>query len=761
MKALHFIPLPLPGESPRSIIRRLAIMNGYSTVSKFTGHFFGYGTSAHGSSLIQGNRYESLMLSQVSPIFHDRIHNGFYALASQEKPGGAFLLGGLKVGRRLLRARLFPVCSECSSSEHFHYITDLCLCKYCPLHERKLISICPNCNRALNIRHQGYLNCSCGADWKSPICTEEECLPEKRLLQILEQQDQIKLDALLSAISTFGIARNKIRHITHTIFDAASSIVFNDTPRLDRLLRTIWNSLDHTQSEVLKIKFKRKYPNLAYLMEALPQKCINTYEKAPLQPLSENGLRILLGVSTETWSQYLTNYPEDKKDSYNGQDAARLRQAIKEFKVKRIAHREQHEANTILSCYSLSDTSKLLQLSKAECKNLAHQRLLTPFTFIRTRPYYRKQDVLDFQASFVPTRQLAFRLGKTHVEMIAALNRCEAVKPITNFSGHPFLLRIEDIPALSSWISTIPLRTNSLKGQKKLHRCDINGLKSCTLDQAAAILKTHKNTVIYYRDIGIIRCAIHDSRLFVLEEIKKFYTRFTTPRILCKELNLPTNKLSAILGGLNIRAVSGKFVNGHSLTVYDRSTFPASLQALLNPTHDTFGICLSQKQVVSLRQAARTLGIKYSDMRRLAKDKIRPARSPLYRSYLTVSCHEVISIKRMLASLTPLSKILETYSLTHQMFSRRFITRGFVHTLKLNDQYFLTQTDADKIHTFNEQYFTLEEASKSLGFSAGYFGTLVKQKKIATHRIADYGYRYPLLKKEDIQIWLNKKNIKT
>lgn len=757
MKTLHFIPLPLPGESPRSIIRRLAIMNGYSTVSKFTGNFFGYGASARGSSLIQGSRYECLMLSQVSPFFQDLIHKGFYALASHEKPGGSFLIGKLKVGRRLLRARFFPVCSECSSSEHFHYITDLCLCTHCPVHGRKLLSTCPNCNRALSIRHQGYRNCSCGADWKSPTCTEEECLPENRLLQILEQQDQIAFDALLSAISTFGIARNKIRQISHTIFDAASSIVFNDIPRLEKLLYSLWNSLDYTQSEILTIRFKRRYPKLAHLIETLPQKHMSTGKKTSPRALHPNALRTLLGVSTETWSQYLTNHPEDKTDSYNGQDVARLSHAIEEFKAEKSAYRGKLESDIILSCYSLSDTCKILHLSKVECKNLVNQKLLTPFTFIRTRPYYRKQDVLDFQASYVPTRQLAARLGKTYIEMITALNRCETVKPISNSSGFPFLIRADDIPTLSSWISTIPPKTKSLKGQKKLNRCSINDHEACTLDEAAAILKTHRNTVIYYRDIGIIRCAIHNNREFMLEEIRSFYTRFTTPRILAKELNLPCNKLSAILDAQNIRAVSGKFVNGHPITVYDRSTFPANLQALLNPTHDTFGLCLSQKKIVSLREAALVLGIKYSDMTRLAKDKIRSARSPLYRSYLTVTSHEISSIRKMLASLTPLSKILQTYNLTHQAFCRRFMTRGFVNTVKFNDQYFLTQSDADKIHLFNEQYCTLEEASIALGFSSGYVSILVKQKKIATYRVADYGYRYPLLKKHDIQTWLNSK----
>ncbi|MGY1449384.1 hypothetical protein ACW582_19725 [Pseudomonas chlororaphis] len=755
MKTLHFIPLPLFGESPRSLIRRLATMNGYSTISKFTGHFFGYGISAHGSSLIQGNRYESLMLSQVSPIFQERIHNCFYPLANQDKSSGAFLLGKLKVGRRLLRAHYFPVCSECCDSDHFQYITDLCLCKHCPLHLRKLIFKCPSCNRPLRLKHQGRLNCNCGADWQSPICTEDECLPEKRLLQILEQQDQKKLDALLSAISTFGIARNKIQRTSHTIFDAAASIVFDDIPRLEKLLRIIWSSLDLTQAEILAVKFKKYYPKLAHLIEVLPKKCMTACKESPSRPLRANGLRTLLGISTEVWTQFLAAHPANDKHSYDGQDVTQLSQAIEDFKAKTREQRGQLEFDIVSSCYSLSATSKLLGLSLVECKILSDQDILAPLTTIRTRPYYRKEDVLNFQTSFVATRKLASRFGKTYIEMIAALNRCEAVKPIINRSGYPFLIRTEDIPRISSSIGTIPKKTKSLKGQKKLHRCVTTVLKTCTLDQAAAILKTHRNTVIYYRDIGLIRCSEHNTRIFALDDVANFYKRFTTPRVLCKELNLPSNKLSGILETHNIRAISGKFVNGHSITVYDRSTFPTDLQAQLNPTSDTFGIYLSRNQVASLREAAQLLGIKYSEMRRLAKDEIRPARSPLYRSYLTVSHDEISSLRKLLASLTPLPHILQTYGLTHQSFSRRFISRGFVRLLKFNDQEYLTRSDANKLNTFTKHYCTFEEASKILGLSSAYISTLVKQRKIATHWVPDYGYKYPLLKKKDVQTMLN------
>ncbi|MFJ2526431.1 hypothetical protein ACIOWB_25245 [Pseudomonas capeferrum] len=575
------------------------------------------------------------------------------------------------------------------------------------------------------------------------------------MLQILEQQDQKKFDALISAISNFGIARNKIQRTSHTIFDAASSIVFDDIPRLESLFSTIWSQLDFTQAEILAIKTKKYYPNLAHLIDGRPRKCITTCKESPPRQLSANGLRTLLGVCTEVWTQYLSAHPEDDKHGYDGQDVARLSQAVEKFKAKNKESRGQLEANIISSCYSLNDASKMLGLSCVECKILSDQNILVPITTIRTRPYYRTEDVLSIQTSFVPMRTLALRFGKSCIEMIAALNRCHAIKPIVNRFGYPFLIRAEDIPKLSLSINTIPKKSQSLKHHKKLHRCNTTGLRTCTLDKAAAILKTHRNTVIYYRDLGLIRCAEHDTRIFALDDIANFYKRFTTPRLLCKELNIPCNKLSEILETKKIYAISGKLVNGHSITVYDRSSLPRDLLSQLNPTLDTFGICLARNHIASLREAAKSLNIKYSEMRCLAKNEIRPARSSLYRSYLTVSHDEINSLRKVLTSLIPLSRILQRYEFTHRSFSRRFIAHGFIHPLKFNGEEFLTRTDVKKLKTFRKQYCTLQEASKMLGYSSVHMRKLIKDKKITMHEV--HGHGYPLLNKEDVQAMLKQK----
>lgn len=755
MKTLNYIPLPFIGESPSSIIRRLAVMNGYSSISLLTSSFCGHGYTAHGSSLIQGNRYESMMLAQVGSTLHMRIHNGFYPLADPDKPDGSFLVGELKLRRSLLRARSYPRCSECHKADHFHFINDLCLCSYCPIHQLKLLDDCPRCKRRLRLRHLGHQSCSCGAAWESSACSEDDCLPEKRLLAIVDQQDQTKLDALLSAFHMFGISRNKVNRASHLIFDAATSVVFGDCERLQKLLPRVWDSIDSTQAGVLSLKFKKNYPKLGHLLDELPEKSLMVSETCPARPISGNALRILLGLGTPLWTQFQKSHPEYDKQSYDGEDIAQISLAVDEFRMSTKGQQTQFERETLAACYSLADVTKILGLSPSQCKILLRKEILVPTTAIRTTPYYRKEDVKTFQDKYMSTYALASLFKKTSFEIIAAINRCKSVEPIFDRRGNPFLIHLKDLNTVSLSIGTIPKKNNSLRGKKNLRRCFMGGLRTYSLDQAAAVLKTHRNTVIYYRDIGLIQCSNHDTRTFLSDDVEKFYERFTTPRILSKELNVSINKLHCILEAHNVHAISGNLINGHSITVYDRSQLPENLKTLLNPMNDSFGKCLSENRVVSLREAAETLNIKRGDLIRIALEQIRPNRPPMHRSNLKISEDEIALLKTKLTTLTPLTKTLETYALTRRAFARRFISKNFVHPIKLNDQEFLTPSDTMKIKSFMSEYCTILEASKLLGFSAPYAKLVLKKNNVNFYWVSNYGFRHQLLKRNEIQAMLD------
>lgn len=756
MKTFNYIPLPFVDESPSSIIRRLALMNGYSRVSKLTSCFHGYSYPVHGNSLVQGSRYESMMHAQVGPALQKRIHDGFYSLANPDEPDGRFQIGKLKIGRRLLRASFYPVCSECQMADHFHYINDLCLCSYCPIHQRKLLNACPKCHRPLRLSHLGRKNCICGVNWESPTCSKDDCLPEERLLTLLKQQDQVKLDSFFSAMLMLGIPKQKINRASHLIFDAATALVFDDSERLWKLLPHIWDSMDSTQAEILSLKLKKQYPKFFSLLNGLPHKSMTASKTARPRPIFGNGLRLLLGIDSRLWKQFLKAQPAYDKARYDGADIAPISIAINNFKTSTKAHQFILEAQIHSNCYSLSDTTKILGLNPQECKDLSRQKLLTPIASIRTASYFKKEDVHAFQTSYITTQALAAKYKRSCFEIFAAINRCGAVTPIFNKVGNPFLIHSADLTAVSLSIDTIPHKSNSIRRNKKIRRCFMDDKTNCTLDQAAAILKTHKNTVIYYRDIGLLRCSDTDTRIFLLDDVEKFYERYTTPRILSNELNLTANKLHIILEAHNVHAITGKLINGHSITVYDRRHFSDALKILLNPTGGTFGMCLSQKKIVGLQEAANLLHIKRADLIRVARDEIRPARAPLYRSYTKVSLDEIDSLRTKLATLTPLKAILESHNLSQYQFCRRFITKGFVHPIKFNDQQFLTQSDARKINSFLSEYCTIMEAAKILGLSATHVNFLANHNKMDFYWIPDYGFRHPLLKRKEIHALLNR-----
>lgn len=745
MKTLNFIPLPLPGESASSVLYRLASQNGYTTVSRFGAYFLGYGYSATGGTLIQGNRYQSIMLAQVGASLGQAIRSGFYPLADQDAPSGAFLLGAVKVGRRLLRSKNFPVCSECRKSGQGILIHDLCLSRYCPVHHRELIFSCPKCNRRFTLRNQGWIYCVCGKELDSPECSRDICVPEQRLMQIFEQQDQQKLDSLMSVISAFGVARNTVRTLDHSVFDAAISVVFGDLQRLKRTLPDIWNSLDSVQAEILSTLINKEHPNVAPLVSLLPKQIRRG------RVLSANRIRLLLGVSSTTWDEFMTASATENKNEYDAEDIEKIKKKIDNFKAVKKELRQLLESETISSSHSLQMIGKLLVLSRAECAVMAERNLLTPFIKIRTRPYYRKEDIKTFQKSFIGTRALAAQLDVTHIHLQTALNCCEKIGPLINRAGNPFLIRTRDIEALTQSLKILPSKTNSLKGWKMIRQCDTSNLATCTLEQAASDLKIHRSSVIYYRDLGLIRCSSANSRVFIRDDVINLYKRFTTPSLLAKELFVPATKITRTLESHNIHAISGPLVNGHCLSVYDRRQFPANLASLINPTSDTYGICFSRNQIMSIGNAAKALELTDTDLRKIAVREIRPTRSEQFRHHESLSFDEVNSLKEKLSHLTNISDLLQKFNMPHRVFARRFASSGFVSPVRLRNQEFLTPADAWKFTNLMENYCTSKQAAKMLGVSCEHAILLIKENNISTYQAYDYDHPQPLLSRQDLE----------
>jgi excisionase family DNA binding protein len=746
MKTLNFIPLPQPKESASSVIRRLADHNGYSTVSKFGAYFFGYGHSLHGNSLVEGNRYESIMLSQIGPALYGRIRQAFYALAEKDAPTGALMLEGVKVGRRLLRARACPVCSECRKSENEHFITDLCLCRHCPVHQRKLLFECPKCKRILTLKNQGSMQCACGSTWNSPECSESECLPERRMMAIFDHSDQRKFDSLVSIISDFGVPRNKIRQTSHSIVDAATAIVFEDIPRLEQILPGIWKTLDVVHAEKLSINLRKLHPSTIALIDSLAQKKSSDVSQSQPLTVTATDMRLMLGVTSRLWAQFLEANETENRKNYSYADIERLRQPIDDFTAAMKEKKYRFQMQTVTDCHTLEATSTLLKITRTECRALSKIGVLTPVAKIRSRPYYDKDSVTTFQASFISTRMLASQLGMTTIQIINALIHCESIKPQINGSGTPYLIRTNEIQTVLEALNTTPPRTNSLKDQLKVIRCNAQNMPTITLDQAADHLRVHRSTVIYYRDIGLIRCSTANSRVFAFEDVSNFNKLYATPSALGKELYIPTTKVTRVLEAHKVRAISGKFVNGNVSTIYDRRQLPANLYDLINPTHDTFGICISLNRVMPLSDAAKELGISHEDMKKIVARELRPARVPHYRGHGSVSYDEIASIKKQLSSLSSMNDILEAVRMTHAAFSRRFVSSGLIRPLKFNSQEFLTPADVKKLHVLIDKYCSLKEAAKMLRLSSTHVSLLIKEKKIRSYCIL----KQRLIKRTDV-----------
>ncbi|MGY2413077.1 hypothetical protein [Pseudomonas pergaminensis] len=153
-------------------------------------------------------------------------------------------------------------------------------------------------------------------------------------MQIFEQQNQRKFDSLMSVISAFGIPRNEVSRTSHRVFDAATAIVFDDVHRLEHILPHIWNPLDLVQAEILTAKLLKTHPNIAPIIDALPKKTSSNINKNRTQSITATGMRLLLGVTSRTWEQFLKENRSEHKKNYTSVDLERLRKPIMEFETK-------------------------------------------------------------------------------------------------------------------------------------------------------------------------------------------------------------------------------------------------------------------------------------------------------------------------------------------------------------------------------------------------------------------------------------------
>lgn len=188
MKIFHYIPAPHPQESPSSLLRRMALNNGFSTVNRFcirTDLTLGVGL------LLQRSNFHLLLQKEYPEIDY---LPAFY----KEQPfkrGHLIDIGGCEVPAGQLNCLSSGICTECLNAGWEPKIKDLRCAEYCPIHLRRYIFSCPRCHHKLTPFTQLNTLCICRTTLACESVTTDTAELELILSSILEKKDQTVLDS--------------------------------------------------------------------------------------------------------------------------------------------------------------------------------------------------------------------------------------------------------------------------------------------------------------------------------------------------------------------------------------------------------------------------------------------------------------------------------------------------------------------------------------------------------------------------------------
>ena len=763
MKTLNFIPLPIPGESPTSLIRRLALYNGYGNCSKFIEHHMRF-KAPKATPLLQGSRFETLLISQVGESLHGRLRQGFYRLVDSRSPGGAFMIGTVRLGRRLLRPKKAALCTECVKEGWERNIKDIYLSTHCPVHNRHYLFACPHCHRQLIWKYQGSLLCVCGKKLVSPACSPEEALPEKRLLDILKTGDQNRLDHLLSIISLLGVRCNNIStKCPPLLFSIAAALVFDDYHRAAKSLSLLIDTSDAFEIDIIIAKLSPIITknNLDFIKQELMTSAPHKNLESESITIPSKCMTTLLGIGARRWREIRSSPDHCKKQNYSKQEAHKIKVAYEALPQPSESKKRAEQRALITMCYTQDETLSLLRIERQECALLNSQGLLFPLVRVNTRQYFKKSDIDQFRLRYISVKLLAARLNVSNARVRTAIRNTPLVTALENQDGVIFLVKNEDISAIKECLSKLPSVSYRLGTSRAVRICDSPNERLMSLTQAALYLKINSHHVIYYRDLGLIRCAHDNTRKFSARDVENFNIHYATCAKLAKELEISTCRVTQLLDPLKIFPLSGGITNGHPHLVYDRSALPANLKELTNPTHDNFGSYQICGDLHTLNDAAHQLGIKHNDFRKFFTLTIRPARAKQYRQSRRVTPEEIEHVRLLLSSYSKLSTLLTNRGITHAAFSRRFLHPKFVRTFKINDEEYLDSSDSSKLNALLDKYCNPDDIGKILHISTAQAYQLIKSGQLSPVFIPGYQYKQPLFARSEILKLLNQRTLDT
>lgn len=428
-----FLPAPLPEESPSSMLRRMALRHGCSSISDFT-------------QLI-GARYPCSAVINRSHLIVQRITEQAGPAAAEFLSGlyediGALpslpplkIAGFIFVGD-LIRRSKNAFCSECWSTGKEYYFKDLKLFSSCPIHYRQYLSSCPACGARLTWFSGLDGNCACGAVLTSPPCNPEQNEVERKLLEILRSGNADTLDRFLDILRHLGyrLQNDTPCPLNRSLLELGCAILNRNATKIVQHLFTLAKLFPHVPPKIISA-------TMAGLTDPVIRGCAASFLKSSLAAaparqfecqlataasfsLSMKQLRAWLAIKPSEWKFIKSSAGiKDRTSKYSWEQANIISQVVLNHKLDNRSNkkkiRAEHEGIT------LHEIQQKLMISLHGIRELIKTNNLNPVMNDHQKYVFNDEDIKEFSLKYVSIRRLSAESGFSTSKIRLAIRRLD------------------------------------------------------------------------------------------------------------------------------------------------------------------------------------------------------------------------------------------------------------------------------------------------------------------------------------------------
>ncbi|MCY1279898.1 hypothetical protein D9M70_286660 [compost metagenome] len=727
MKDLHFIPIPLPEESPLSLLKRAAIRNGYSTCRQFLS-WQNAAYKAQNHPMLVDSQFAMLLCAQAGEYAHE-VRQSFYEINYSTYSGVRVCINQMAIDRRLIRYSAAAICTDCVRDGWEKQVKDLLPVENCPYHSKKYISHCPSCERKITWVNQVLLACKCGNRLESPSCPANDVILDRKILFLLRLKSQKAFDLLATSLKNlYWNIENSSYEERRKILSIALAISLDEPEKIASSLVNLYgdsrgNNLDFY---IAKLNPFTPEKTLTTVKDILYREYAHKgISKEIPAPLTCHQLKIYLGLSQTEW----TKIQRHEEFTNLGNHKSRFDHS----KIMRI--KEIHED---LILQSLNDTQGLEEsLTAHEVAGQFKTNLDVIYELKianllgnvnkSIRPHRISCNAIsNFNENYILAHQLAEELEisvRTLRKVIVDLNLLTPPLPHKHILTTVILKK--DIEKIKNHLTPYekpmhrsPKRSANLLRVKSEDRSSYYNTKEAS--QISSLSTTLLRQLVRVNILHVHYRENKPGYLFHKDEIHQIQRKYIGVSEAASLLEIPTVKVSCTLASNGIQQCTGPLVDGEANVLFLRSDFIGRKLVKLKSKLRCHTESQAESNLIPIKHAAKQTGLTQADILAVKAALIIPLRAQDNKSIVGISPAELQTITDHLSNYKSTREVLRGTWMSRKTFCKIFLNTHIISELFIKRIPHINKEDITKLTEFTSKYCNLKMADVIMGAPKGH-----------------------------------------